>query len=49
MFSERAILINDGKIIKNDKVEKVLKSDEIKEVYGLDIRQYMIDSLKVWE
>lgn len=48
-FSERAILINDGKIIKNDKVEKVLKSDEIKEVYGLDIRQYMIDALKAWE
>ncbi|MGL4848904.1 MAG: ABC transporter ATP-binding protein [Clostridium sp.] len=48
MFSERSILIDDGKIVLNEKSEEVLKSENIEKVYGINIRSFMLEALKKW-
>ncbi|MGL5647611.1 MAG: ABC transporter ATP-binding protein [Clostridium sp.] len=48
MFSEKVILIEEGKIVLNKDAEDVLKSDEIEKVYGINIRNFMREALKKW-
>lgn len=48
MFSERSILIDNGKIVLNEKSEEVLKSENIEKVYGINIRSFMLEALKKW-
>lgn len=48
-FSERTILIDEGKIIKIGNTKDILNSEELKKVYKVDIKKFMRNSLKLWE
>lgn len=48
-FSENVILINHGEIYSHGKARDVLNSDKIREVYGIDIRAFMLDALERWK
>lgn len=49
MFSEEVIMINDGKIILKGKSKEVLSDKMVKEVYKIDIADFMKRALKKWE
>ncbi|MCL2186475.1 MAG: ABC transporter ATP-binding protein [Treponema sp.] len=48
-FAEYALVMNKGKIAANGKTEEVLKSDVLNNVYGIDIRSFMRESLEMWK
>lgn len=48
-FSEKVILINHGEIYSEGKAKEVLNSKKVKEVYGIDIRNFMLDALERWK
>lgn len=48
-IADNVLLLNDGVMIKYGKVNEVLKDDVLKRVYGLDIREFMVNILKKWE
>lgn len=47
-FSDRVILLKDGVILKEGKAKEILKSEEINELYNLNIKEYMRDSYNLW-
>ncbi|MGG5461734.1 ABC transporter ATP-binding protein [Clostridium sp. B9] len=47
-FSENVILIKSGHIYGEGKAKEVLNSEKIKDVYGIDIRAFMIGALERW-
>lgn len=48
-IADNVILLNDGMQVKYGKVNEVLKDDILKQIYGLDIKEFMINILKKWE
>lgn len=48
MYGERVALIDKGKIVKIDRSESLLKSEDIKNVYGINIREFMVNVLEKW-
>lgn len=49
MYGERVALIDKGKIVKIDRSDILLKSEDIKNVYGINIREFMINVLEKWK
>ena len=47
-FSDKIILLNDGKILKYGDTKIILKSKEINKLYKLNIKEYMINSFNLW-
>jgi len=48
-FGDTAIVLNNGTIAANGKIEEVLNSATLSAVYGIDIRSFMRDSLERWK
>lgn len=48
LFGDTAVIMNNGKIAANGKINEVLNSEVLNEVYGIDIRGFMRDSFKNW-
>ncbi len=48
-IADNVLLLSDGMLIKYGKVDEVLNNDVLKQVYGLDIKEFMINILKKWE
>lgn len=48
-LSEKALLINEGRIEAAGTTESVLNSKLLQKVYKIDVKKYMRESLKVWE
>ena len=48
-FSETAALMCGGELVSSGSCEEVLSDSRLKEVYGLDIRAFMLESLRKWE
>ena len=48
MFSEEVIMIKDGVIVSKGKTVEVLKEDDLKEVYEINIKEFMIEALEKW-
>ncbi len=48
-IADNVLLLNEGMPISYGKVNEVLKNDILKQVYGLDIKEFMINILKKWE
>ncbi|MEF9921260.1 MAG: ABC transporter ATP-binding protein, partial [Erysipelotrichaceae bacterium] len=48
MFSEEVIMIKEGKIAASGISKEVLEQEKLKEVYGLDIKKFMIEALEKW-
>lgn len=47
-FSDKIILLKDGKILKYGDTKTILKSKEINNLYKLNIKEYMINSFNLW-
>lgn len=48
-FGEQVLIINEGKVISEGKPEVVFKEEKLSEVYGIDIKSFMIDTLEKWK
>ena len=48
-IADNVLLLSNGMLIKYGKVSEVLNNDILKQVYGLDIKEFMINILKKWE
>lgn len=49
MFSEEIVMIKEGEIIASGKVKDVLEKKKLEEVYGIDIKSFMIEALERWK
>lgn len=48
IYADRVALINNGEIVKIGSSEEILKSKEVEDIYGINIREFMIRVLKKW-
>ncbi|MDR0585197.1 MAG: ABC transporter ATP-binding protein [Treponema sp.] len=48
-FGDTALLMNDGKLAAWGGIEEALNGETMRAVYGMDIRGFMLESLKKWE
>ena len=48
LFGDTAVVLNNGKIAANGKIDDVLNSDILSGVYGIDIRGFMKEALERW-
>lgn len=48
-FADNVLILNHGNVISYGKPEEVLKEEILKDIYGLDIKNFMINILKKWE
>jgi len=49
LFGDTAIVLNNGTIAANGKIDDVLNSDVLNNVYGIDIRMFMRGALEKWQ
>jgi len=47
-FGDTALIMNNGTISANGKIDEVLKSKVLNDVYGIDIHGFMKESLEKW-
>ena len=48
MFSEDVVMIKDGEVVAQGKSKDVLSEDTLEEVYGLNIKKFMLEALEKW-
>ena len=48
MFSDDVIMLSEGHIVSKGKTKDVLSEDKLEEVYGLNIKKFMINALEKW-
>lgn len=48
MFSDDVIMLSEGNIVSKGKTKDVLSEDKLEEVYGLNIKKFMINALEKW-
>ena len=48
MFSDDVIMLSEGHIVSKGKTKDVLSEYKLKEVYGVDIKKFMINALEKW-
>ena len=48
-FGEKVVMMTDGKIISSGTPKEVLSGEKLKEVYGVDVKGFMIDALEKWK
>lgn len=49
LLTDNIIVMEDGKIKMYDKSENIIKSNILNSIYNIDIKRYMLDTLKKWE
>jgi iron complex transport system ATP-binding protein len=47
-FGDTAIIMNNGAIFADGKIDEILNSEAVNKVYGIDIQKFMLRSLKNW-
>ncbi|VYU50535.1 ATP-binding cassette domain-containing protein [Clostridium tertium] len=48
-FGERALLLKDGRLINSGITKEVLNGGDLEEVYGIDIKKFMVTTLEKWK
>ncbi|MCL2764252.1 MAG: ABC transporter ATP-binding protein [Treponema sp.] len=48
-FADKAVVLDRGKIAASGKIDDVLKSNVLSDVYGIDIHNFMRESLRNWD
>ncbi|MCE9655219.1 ABC transporter ATP-binding protein [Clostridium celatum] len=48
-FGEKVIMMNNGKIVSSGTPKEVLNNDKLKDVYGVDVKGFMIEALEKWK
>ena len=49
MFSESILMLKDGKIVSLGDAKDVLEKEKLKSVYGIDIKNFMLEALGKWK
>lgn len=49
LLTDNIIVLNDGEIKEIGKTKEVLSSDNINKIYKMNIKEYMVQTLKRWE
>ena len=47
-FGEKVVMMKYGKIATAGNAREVLNGDKLKEVYGIDVKTFMIEALEKW-
>ena len=48
-YGDRVLMLNDGVIKGNGNTKEVLNSNDLEEVYGIDIKTFMVKTLEKWK
>lgn len=48
-FGDRVLMLNDGVIKGNGDTREVLNSNDLEDVYGIDIKAFMVNTLEKWK
>lgn len=48
-FGEKVVMMNKGKIVSTGTAKNVLNGDKLKEVYGVDVKEFMLEALEKWK
>ena len=48
-YGDRVLMLNDGVIKGNGNTKEVLNSNDLEEVYGIDIKTFMVRTLEKWK
>lgn len=48
-FGEKVVMMDRGKIVATGNAREVLNGDKLKKVYGIDVKEFMIDALEKWK
>jgi iron complex transport system ATP-binding protein len=48
-FGDTAALMCNGKLVASGKPETVLNGERLKEIYGIDVKAFMLESLEKWQ
>ena len=48
-FGERALMLKEGKVVNVGVTREVLNSKDLEEVYGIDIKEFMVTILEKWK
>ena len=49
LLTDNIIIMENGKIKMYDKSENIIRSNILNSIYNIDIKKYMLDTLKKWE
>ncbi|OVE65832.1 iron ABC transporter ATP-binding protein [Clostridium diolis] len=49
LFGEKIILLSDGEIVSQGTPKEVFLEDNLRNVYNIDVKNFMISSLKQWQ
>lgn len=47
-FGEKVVMIDKGRIVSEGSPEVVFKDDKLSEVYGIDVKGFMVETLEKW-
>jgi iron complex transport system ATP-binding protein len=47
-YADTAIIMNNGKIVSHGNPQLIFNGDILKETYGIDVKQFMLESLSKW-
>ena len=48
-FGDKAIMLNGGQVVSYGNPKEVLESEKLKNVYGIDIKKFMVEVLEKWQ
>lgn len=48
-YADRVLLMSDGEIVEEGAVDKVLQGEKLSQIYNMDIKKFMLSSLKKWQ
>ncbi len=48
-FGEKVVMMDEGKVIISGTPKEVLNGEKLKEVYGVDVKEFMVEALKKWK
>jgi iron complex transport system ATP-binding protein len=48
-FGDTALLMSGGRLVAWGGIEQILNSDTLQKVYGIDVRNFMLESLEKWK
>ncbi|MRY42820.1 ABC transporter ATP-binding protein, partial [Parabacteroides distasonis] len=49
LFGEKIILLSHGEIVSQGTPKEVFLEDNLKNVYNIDVKNFMISALKQWQ
>ena len=47
-FADKVLMLKDGSIVNNGDTKEVLNGEDLEKVYGIDIKAFMVKTLRKW-